>query len=161
MEICFCLEGLSAKLTRESDSWTAASMEQAFHTQALRPQSKKNKLLMHYGCQTAFGTELQTSLELLMAELGLAFQPFWVSFNHYNAWVTMSWLKRVWEKLDHFGFVLLVHNLLSSFPQEGGDWLMARFIAAGYISGKLLILNRVQKHQQVAFCVVVRLTNDT
>jgi hypothetical protein len=32
-----------------------------------------NKLLMHYGCQTALGTELQTSLELLVVDLGLSF----------------------------------------------------------------------------------------
>jgi hypothetical protein len=35
-----------------------------------------NKLLMHYRCHTALGTELQTSLELLVADLGLSFQPF-------------------------------------------------------------------------------------
>jgi hypothetical protein len=38
-----------------------------------------NKLLMHYGCQTVLGTELQTSLELLVVDLGLLFQPFRVS----------------------------------------------------------------------------------
>jgi hypothetical protein len=35
-----------------------------------------NKLLMHYGCHTALGTELQSSLEVLVADLGLLFQPF-------------------------------------------------------------------------------------
>jgi hypothetical protein len=35
-----------------------------------------NKLLMHYGCHTALGDELQTSLELLVVDLGLLFQPF-------------------------------------------------------------------------------------
>ena len=29
-----------------------------------------NKLLIHYGCQTALGMELQTSLELLVVDLG-------------------------------------------------------------------------------------------
>ncbi len=86
-----------------------------------------------------------------MAELGLSFQSFQVSFEHDGAWVTTSWLKRVWEKVDNFGFVLSVCNLLSSFLQEGDDWLMARFIATGYDGYKLLILNRVRKHQQVLF----------
>jgi hypothetical protein len=40
-----------------------------------------NKLLTHYGCQTALGTELQTSLELLVVDLGLSFQPFCVSYD--------------------------------------------------------------------------------
>jgi hypothetical protein len=32
-----------------------------------------NKLLMHYGCHTALGDELQTLLELLVVDLGLLF----------------------------------------------------------------------------------------
>jgi hypothetical protein len=110
-----------------------------------------NKLLMHYGCHTALGDELQTLLELLVVDLGLSFQPFRVSYKHYGDWVTTCWLKRVWEKVDHYRFVLTVHNLLLSFPREGDDWLMARLIAAGYKGGDLLTLNRVRKHQQVLF----------
>ncbi len=86
-----------------------------------------------------------------MVDLGLLFQPFQVSYKHYGEWVTMCWLKRVWEKIDRYGFVLTVHNLLLSFPQEGDDWLMARFIAAGYEGEELLTLNKVRKHQQVLF----------
>ncbi len=53
--------------------------------------------------------------------------------------------------MDHYGLVLTVHNLPLSFPREGDDWLMTRFIAAGYEGEDLLTLNRVQKHQQVLF----------
>ncbi len=35
-----------------------------------------NKLLMHYGCHMALGTDLQTSLKLLVADMRLSFQPF-------------------------------------------------------------------------------------
>ena len=110
-----------------------------------------NKLLMHYGCHTALGDELQTLLELLVVDLGLSFQPFCVSYNHYGNWVTTCWLKQVWEKVDRYGLVLTVHNLPLSFPREGDDWLMTRFITAGYKGEDLLTLNRVQKHQQVLF----------
>ncbi len=108
-----------------------------------------NKLLMHYGCHTALRGELQMSLELLVVDLGLLFQPFRVSYKQYGDWVTTCWLKRVWEKVGRYGFVLTVHNLLLSFPWEGDDWLMARFIDAGYKGEDLLTLNRVRKHQQV------------
>ncbi len=57
----------------------------------------------------------------------------------------------MWEKVERYGFVLTVHNLSLSFPQEGDDWLMARFIAMGYEGEELLTLNRVRKHQQVLF----------
>jgi hypothetical protein len=63
----------------------------------------------------------------------------------------MSWLKQVLEKVDYYGFVLTVTNLLSSFPQEGNNWLMARFITMGYTAAELLILNQVRKHRQVLF----------
>jgi hypothetical protein len=109
-----------------------------------------NKLLMHYGCQTALGTELQTSLKLLVVDLGLLFQPFCISYDQYGDWVTTSWLK-VWEKVSFFDFVLMVTNLPMSYPREGDDWLMARFIAMGYTAEELRILNHVRKHQQVLF----------
>jgi hypothetical protein len=74
-----------------------------------------------------------------------------VSNEQYGEWVTTCWLKRVWEKFDHYGFVLSVYNLLVTFPWEGDDWLMAWFIAKGCSEKKLQSLNRVQKHQQVLF----------
>ncbi len=49
-----------------------------------------NKLLMHYGCQTALGTQLQTLLELLVVDLGLSCQPFQVSYELFGDWVTTS-----------------------------------------------------------------------
>jgi hypothetical protein len=65
--------------------------------------------------------------------------------------VTTSWLKRVWEKLDRFKFAVTVQNLLSVFPWEGVNWLMARLIALGYRGNDLQTFNRVRKHQQVLF----------
>ncbi len=74
-----------------------------------------NKLLMRYGCPTALGTELQTLLEVLVVDLGLSFQPFQVSCNHFGDWVTTSWLKRIWEKVSFFSFTLPVNNLLACY----------------------------------------------
>jgi hypothetical protein len=74
-----------------------------------------------------------------------------VSYEQYGEWVTTCWLKRVWEKVDHYGFDLSVHNLSVTFPQEGDDWLMAQFIAVGCSEKELQSLNRVRKHQQVLF----------
>jgi hypothetical protein len=82
---------------------------------------QSNKLLMHYGCRTAFGTQLQTSIGLLLVELGMLFQPLQLSYADFGHMVTTSWLKRVWEKLDRFKFAVMVHNLHSVFPQEGDD----------------------------------------
>ena len=112
---------------------------------------QSNKLLMHYGCRSALGTELQTSLELLVVDLGLSFQPFQVSYAHFGEWATTSWLKRVWEKVSFFGFTIHVNNLQTCYPREGDDWLMSRFIARGHTVNELAALNQVRKHQQVLF----------
>ena len=96
---------------------------------------------MHYGCWTALSTELQTSLELLVVDLGLSFQPFQVSYEHFGDWVTTSWLKRVWEKVSFFGFTLSVNNLPACYPREGDDWLMSRFVARVYTANELVTLN--------------------
>ncbi len=112
---------------------------------------QSNKLLMHYGCQTALGTELQTSLGLLLVELGRWFHPLQLSYNKFGDMVTTSWLKRVWEKLDRFKFAVMVHNLRLVFPCKDNNWLMARFITIGYRGNDLQTLNRVRKHQHVLF----------
>jgi hypothetical protein len=54
-----------------------------------------NKLLMHYGCRTALGTKLQTSIKLLLVELGMMFQPLQLSYADFGNMVTISWLKQV------------------------------------------------------------------
>jgi hypothetical protein len=46
------------------------------HPGAEATLEQANKLLMHYGCRTALGMELQTSFELLVVDLGLSFHPF-------------------------------------------------------------------------------------
>ncbi len=106
---------------------------------------------MHYGCCTALGTKLQTSLGLLLVELGMSFQLLQLLYTDLGNMITTSWLKRVWEKLDRFKFAVMVHNLRSVFPWEGDNWLMARLIAIGYRGDDLRTLNKVRKHQQVLF----------
>ena len=82
---------------------------------------QSNKLLMHYGCRTALGMELQTSIGLLLVKLGMSFQLFLLSYANFGHMVTTSWLKRVWEKLDQLKFSVTVHNLQSMFPRDGDD----------------------------------------
>ncbi len=65
-----------------------------------------NKLLMHFGCNTATGRFMQISYSLLFVELGLSFQPLQVEYGKYNHLVTHSWMKKgvqVWDHSDHPG----------------------------------------------------------
>ena len=70
-----------------------------------------SKLLIHYGCQSGLGIQLQVSLELLIIELGISSQPFQESFSKYGSRVTLSWLKSVWEKVDSFKVRIQLRSL--------------------------------------------------
>jgi hypothetical protein len=49
-----------------------------------------NKLLMHYGCQTAMGKLMQTSYSLLFLQLGLLFHPLQESYDQFERLATHS-----------------------------------------------------------------------
>ena len=76
------------------------------------------KLLMHYGCQTATGWFMRTSLSLVFVELGLSFQPLQESYKRFGFMVTHSWFKMLWEKLSKFGMKVVVADQAIAFPQE-------------------------------------------
>jgi hypothetical protein len=73
------------------------------------------------------------------------------SFQWYSKWVTNSWLKLVWEKVDLFNFKVEIKELPFKMPQEHNSWLMLVLEREGYSKNKLNRLNRVQCHQQVPF----------
>jgi hypothetical protein len=58
-----------------------------------------NKLLMHYGYQTATGRFMRALLSLLFVELRVSFQLLQESYKQYGL-VMHSWLKILWEKLS-------------------------------------------------------------
>lgn len=66
---------------------------------------------MHYGCQSSLGLKLQMSMELLVTELGISLQPLQESYRRYSCFVTNSWLKTLWEKVDMFDFSIEVNNI--------------------------------------------------
>jgi hypothetical protein len=51
-----------------------------------------NKLLMHYGCNTAMGKLMQASYSLLFVKVGLSFQPLQESYECYGYLATHSWI---------------------------------------------------------------------
>jgi len=89
--------------------------------------SQTTKLLTHYGCATAVGRLLQISMELFILELGMGEQPFAVDFARHGSWVTDSWLKSVWEKVDLFGIMIQEGKLRLRPPRVGDEWLMPMF----------------------------------
>ena len=69
-----------------------------------------NKLIMHYDSPSCLGINMQTSVELVVIELGLSIQSFAEDYNACQHWVTPSWLKSVWEKKFELGMdIQLAH----------------------------------------------------
>ena len=97
------------------------------------------KLLTHYGSQTVVGRLLQSSMEMFVIELGR------------SHWVTHSWVRSVWEKIDLFGIEVEIGNIDITPPRVGDDWLMKRFLRMGCTRKELIRLNRVRLHQQTLF----------
>ena len=106
-----------------------------------------NKLLMHYGCESSAGTLLQSSVELLVIELGRSHQPFDESFERYQSWVTSCWAKSLWEKADCYGIKIVLNNIDFPFPRLGDRWLMSVFEELQFSAAELRQLNRVRLHQ--------------
>ncbi len=62
---------------------------------------------------------MQVTMELLLTELGISAQPLQESFVRYGKWITGTWLKSVWEKVDKFQITVKIAPLPVCPPREG------------------------------------------
>jgi hypothetical protein len=97
------------------------------------------KLLVHYGCRSGVGIQMQVSMEVLLTELGLSSQPFQELFATYGKWVTNTWLKSIWEKVDKFNITVMIAPLPISPPRKGDKWFMQAVIEAGMTNSQELV----------------------
>ena len=80
---------------------------------------KVTKLLIHYGCKSGLGIEMQVIMGLLTMELGLSLQPLQESFAAYGKWITNTWIKTVWEKVSKFNITIEIAPLPINPPRAG------------------------------------------
>jgi hypothetical protein len=110
------------------------------------------KLLIHYGCHSGLGLEMSVSMELLITELGVSAQPLCKSFLNYGSWVTHTWLRSLWEKVDKFDITVEIAPLSMVPLQEGDKWFMQAVVEAGFMSAQeMKILNPLHCHQEVIY----------
>ena len=112
-----------------------------------------NKLLMHYGCPSSIGFGCKVSLEYMILELGVSFQPLQLSYKKYSKRLTDCWLKSLWEKCQKFGVVVTFHHHEQELqmPRDGDKWLMLEFERLGCNVDTLERLNRVRIFMQALF----------
>jgi hypothetical protein len=110
------------------------------------------KLLIHYGCKSGLGIELQVSMELLITELGISLQPLQESFEIWGSHVTDTWIKTVWEKVSKFNITIEIMPLPFQPPRAGDKWFMQAIKDSGITDKtELAVINRARCHQQVLF----------
>ena len=113
--------------------------------------AQMNKLLMHYGCPSSIGKFMKMSLNFMVLEMGISTQPLQESYSKYGSWVTLCWLKTVWEKCQLYGVVVEFSDVEAEPPRDGDQWLMRLFIRLGYTKVELEQLNRVRIFFQVLY----------
>jgi hypothetical protein len=91
-----------------------------------------NKLLMHYGCNTATGRFMHASHSLFLLELGISLQPLQESYGKYSFLLTHSWMKMLWEKVSEFGVRTVIADTGIAHPREGDRFIMQAFFKRGY-----------------------------
>ena len=83
--------------------------------------------------------------------MGVSLQPLQQSYKEYSDWVTHSWLKTLWEKLDLFHVLVEFHDSLVKMGREHDKWLMLELKRLGLSKQELKRLNRVRIYYQVLF----------
>jgi hypothetical protein len=78
-----------------------------------------NKLLTHYVCSSSLGIHMQVSMEMLLIEGGISLQILLESFPKNGQWVTHSWLRSVWERIDMFRFRVEIRELPTAVFKRG------------------------------------------
>jgi hypothetical protein len=110
-----------------------------------------NKILMHYGYDTATGQFTQASYPLFLVELGISFQPLQESYSKYGFLSTHSWMKMLWEKISMIGVKIIVADLAMEYPWERDWFVMQLLFEMGCPWEILQRLNRVHIFLRVLF----------
>jgi hypothetical protein len=74
---------------------------------------------------------MQISMELLLTELSISVQLRQELYVRYGKWITGTWLKSIWEKVNKFWIMVEIASLSVCPPREGDKWIMQAVMEAG------------------------------
>lgn len=90
-----------------------------------------------------------------MIEMGMSNQPFMEDYKRCNKWVTLSWLKTVWEKAYCLQFKIKLRPTELMPPRGDNNYWLIEELPNICSTEELVRLNRVRLHQQVIFGLVI------
>ena len=110
-----------------------------------------NMFLQHYETSSTLGTFLTASIENLQLELGVSGCPFSYEFDVWESLATDSWVKSLWERIQHFGLDLQLDYKVLPMPRVNDECIMESCVETGIRGSALIGINRVRKHQEALF----------
>jgi hypothetical protein len=107
-------------------------------------------MMQHWNSPSVIGHCLRNAYELLQMETGLEGNIFSYKFRDCGCLATHSWMKILWQYLDHFQ-VNLDLDESTNVPQVRKDdfSIINVLLDNGWRGGRLVIANRVRKHKKV------------
>jgi hypothetical protein len=95
---------------------------------------------------------MQVSMELILMELVISAQLLQEAYVRYGKWITGTWLKSIWEKVDKFRITVEIAPLPVCPSREGDKWFMQATMEARVTDpNNQRILNQFHSHQQVLY----------
>ena len=94
------------------------------------------------------GHFLTASIENLQLELGVAGCPFKYDFDIWGELATDSWVKSLWERIQHFKIDIEMEYPTLKPPREYDECIMEKLVKQGVRGSELVSINRVRKHQE-------------
>ena len=110
-----------------------------------------NMFLQHYGTESTLGIFLTATIENLQLELGVTGCPFTYDFSIWKDLATNSWIKSLWERLQHFDIDLQIDYEVLPMPRTNDECIMERCVDDGVRGAELASINRVRKYQEALF----------
>ena len=110
-----------------------------------------NMFLQHYGTESSLGTFLTATIENLQLELGVTGCPFTYEYSIWKDLATDSWIKSLWERIQHFGIDLQIDYDVLPMPRTNDECIMERCVDNGVRGAELASINRVRKYQESLF----------
>jgi hypothetical protein len=91
--------------------------------------SQVNMLMQHYHASTNLGRKLDESLRYLQLQLGTPHKPLTLDYAKWGQLTPLSWVKMLWQFLNHFDIHLHMEFSIISLPRERDQVLMEIFFA--------------------------------
>ena len=110
-----------------------------------------NMFLQHYGTESTLGVFLTATIENLQLELGVTGCPFTYEYSIWNGLATESWVKSLWERLQHFNIDMQIDYKVLPMPRVNDECIMESCVDNGIRGAELAGINRARKHQEAMF----------